>query len=72
MARTGKIEGAIAQFQQALRIKSDYAEAHKNLGITLEKAGRVPEAIQHYEQAVRLRPDLTAARNALARLQAGQ
>jgi hypothetical protein len=32
----------------------------------------VPEAIGQYEQALRLRPDLTAARNALERLHAGQ
>ncbi|MGO9526458.1 MAG: tetratricopeptide repeat protein [Verrucomicrobiia bacterium] len=69
---TGKIEEAIAHFEQALRIKPDFAEADYNLGVALEQAGRVPEAIQHYQQALRLRPDLTAARNALARLHAGQ
>jgi tetratricopeptide (TPR) repeat protein len=60
------------QWEQALRVKPDLADAHYNLGVALARAGRAPEAIEHYEQALRLRPDLTAARNALARLQAGQ
>jgi tetratricopeptide (TPR) repeat protein len=72
LARTDKIDDAIAHFDHALRIKPDFAEAHYNLGAALEKLGRVPEAIQHYKQALKLRPDLTVARNALARLQAGQ
>jgi tetratricopeptide (TPR) repeat protein len=72
LAQAGRIEEAITHYQLALRINPEYAEAHKNLGITLEQAGRVPEAIQHYKQALRLQPDLIAARNALARLQAGQ
>jgi Flp pilus assembly protein TadD len=72
LAHRGRIGEAIAQYEQALRIEPEYAEAHCNLGIALEKAGRMPEAIQHYTQALNLRPDLTVARNALARLQAGR
>ena len=72
MAHRGRIGEAITQYEQTLRIEPDYAEAHCNLGIALEKAGRMPEAIQHYKRALKLRPDLTVARNALARLQAGQ
>jgi tetratricopeptide (TPR) repeat protein len=72
LAQTGKIEEAIAHYEQAMRIKPDDAEAHYNLGLALEKAGRMPEAIEHYQQTLKLRPDLTAARNALTRLQAGR
>ena len=68
----GKVSDAIGHYERALQIKPDYAEAHYDMGVALEKAGRVPEAIQHYQQALKLRPDLTAARNALARLQARQ
>ncbi|MGD0057897.1 MAG: tetratricopeptide repeat protein [Verrucomicrobiia bacterium] len=72
LLQEGKVSDAIGHYEQALRIKPDYDKAHYNLGVALEKAGRAPEAIQHYEQALRLRPDLTAARNALARLQNSQ
>jgi tetratricopeptide (TPR) repeat protein len=59
-------------WEQALRLKPDFAEAHYNLGLASEKTGQMPEAIEHYEQALRLRPDFTAASNALARLKARQ
>jgi tetratricopeptide (TPR) repeat protein len=72
LAQAGRIPEAIGHLQQALQLKPDDADVHYNCGVALEQAGRVPEAIQRYQQALRLRPDLTAARNALARLQAGQ
>jgi tetratricopeptide (TPR) repeat protein len=68
----GKSEDAIKQYQEALRIEPDNAVAHYNLGIALGQAGRIPEAIEHFQQALRIKPDFTLARNALARLQAGQ
>jgi hypothetical protein len=49
-----------------------YAEAHYNLGVALEKLGRTQEAIGHYEQALRIKPDFVQAQDALARLPAGQ
>jgi tetratricopeptide (TPR) repeat protein len=68
----GKLPEAVAQYEQALRIKPDYVDAHFNLGLALEKLGRTPEAIEHYQQALKLRPDFTPVRKALARLGAGQ
>ena len=72
LAQAGKFQEAITHFQQALRLNPDYAEVHANLGNTLAQVGRVPEAIVQYQEALKLRPDLTAARNALARLQPRQ
>ena len=57
-------------WEQALRLKPDYVEAHCNLGVALEQAGRLQDAIGHYEQALQIKPDCAQARNALARLQA--
>ena len=57
----GRSPEAIEHYEQALRIKSDYAEAHYNLGTLLGEAGRVPEAIDHLEQAVRIKPNYAEA-----------
>jgi tetratricopeptide (TPR) repeat protein len=65
LAKTGKIEEAIAHDEQALRLNPDYAEAHYNLGVTLQQAGQVPEAIGHYEQALRIKVDDAEAHNNL-------
>ena len=37
----------MGHYEQALRIKPDYAEAHYNLGMALAQVGRVQEAIGH-------------------------
>jgi Flp pilus assembly protein TadD len=62
----------MGHWEQALRVKPDYAEAHNNLGAALEQAGRVQEALGHYEQAVRIKPDFVQAQSNLARLRAVQ
>ena len=38
-ARQGKLDEAIAEFREAIRLKPDHAEAHYNLGIALEQPG---------------------------------
>jgi spermidine synthase len=62
----GKIQEAIEQYEQALRIWPDYAEAHCNLGIALEQTGKVREGIGQYEQALRIKTDYPKVQNHLA------
>ncbi len=45
---------AIEHFRHALRIRPDYAAAHANWGLALEKQGREREAREHFEEARRL------------------
>jgi tetratricopeptide (TPR) repeat protein len=53
----GRPQEAIICFEQALRLKPDYAEAHASLGYALSWTGRVPEAIAQYQTALRINPD---------------
>jgi hypothetical protein len=52
---------AIEHFEQALRLKPDYADGHKNLWQSLASAGRTQEAIEHFQRALQLAPDSVAA-----------
>ncbi len=69
MAQAGRASEAIQHWEEALKLKPDDVEAHMNLGNALRGQHRISEAIEQYEQALKLRPDLTAAKDALARLQ---
>jgi tetratricopeptide (TPR) repeat protein len=61
----GRLDEAIEQFEQALRVNPDFAEAAFDLGLAWGKAGNLPEAIRHYEEALRIRPDFAQAHNNL-------
>jgi len=64
-ATPGRLDEAVARYEEALRLRPDYAEAHNNLGNALESMGRTPEAIAHLEEALRLKPDYAEAHNDL-------
>ncbi len=68
----GRGPDAISEYQKALRIYPDYAEAHNNLGAILLQSGRTTEALAEYQAAVRLDPDYPDAHSnlggALARI----
>jgi tetratricopeptide (TPR) repeat protein len=53
----GEFDGAIQQFEQALRLDANYPEAESNLGNALLLAGKPEEAMRHWEQALQLKPD---------------
>jgi Flp pilus assembly protein TadD len=57
LVQVGRPAEAIVQYEQALRVKPDFAQAHYGLGVALARVGRLPEAIVQYEQALRIRPD---------------
>jgi Flp pilus assembly protein TadD len=59
------MDEAISQFQEAIRLRPDNANAHNNLGVALYRKGRTGEAIRHFEEAVRLKPDYADARKNL-------
>src|SRR5208283_1018083 len=61
LGKKGNLNEAIRQFQEALRLKPDYAEAHNNLGIALNYEGQFDEAIAQYQEALRLKPHDTKA-----------
>lgn len=59
-------------FEAALESKPEFAEAHYNLGIALERTGKVREAAAQFEEAVRIKPEDAAARSALAGLRGAE
>ena len=61
----GKMEEAKRHYEEALRLKPDYADAHYNLGVVLSQACKLQDASVRFEQALRLRPDLVGAHNNL-------
>ena len=53
--------GAMNQYQQALRINPEYAEAHANLGHELLRAGQFDAAKLQLQEAIRLKPNFAIA-----------
>ena len=61
----GQVDEAISQYQEAIRLKSDYAGYQYNLGVALNKKGRINEALRQFQEAIRLAPDYAEACNNL-------
>jgi protein O-mannosyl-transferase len=52
-----QFDPAIEQYEKAVAVKPDYAEARYNLGVLLNKRGRVREAADQYRRVLRLVPE---------------
>ena len=56
-----RFDEALAQYDRALALRPDYAEAHTNRGVTLHTLKRFDEALQCYARAIAARPDFAEA-----------
>jgi tetratricopeptide (TPR) repeat protein len=63
LLKQGRINDAIDQFQQVLKINPDQAEAHNALGDCYFQSGRMNEALAEYGKAASLQPDFALAQN---------
>jgi protein O-mannosyl-transferase len=61
----GKPREAVHWYEEAIRIRGVYPEAHNNLGVAMVALGDVPGAVAHYREALRLWPNYPAAHNNL-------
>jgi tetratricopeptide (TPR) repeat protein len=52
----GRLQDAVAAFQQALRVQPNYTDAHGNLGNIYYYQGRHDEAVASYRRAIALKP----------------
>lgn len=59
---------AIVDFNHAVSIKPDYAEAHYNLGVTLREIGDLDNAIESYKQALKHNNHYPKAHNNLGQI----
>ena len=51
-----KLENSKKSYLKAIELKSDYSEAHYNLGITLRELGELENAEASYKTALKFNP----------------
>ena len=57
----GKLEEAVKQYEEALRVNPGYPQAERNLGNALALQGKLEAAIPHYAAALKSKPDYAEA-----------
>ena len=62
---TGQQEMAVQSFKRAIEIKSDFADAHYNLGLTLQELNQLDDAVKSYLKALTINSDYAEAYNNL-------
>jgi tetratricopeptide (TPR) repeat protein len=53
----GKVEEAMAKFQEALKVNPDHADSHYQIGMGLLNQGKLQEAVAEFETYLKLAPD---------------
>ena len=65
LLEAGRTEQAIAQLEEAVRSRPNYAPAFNSLGAAFFRAGRSREALAEFAAALRINPDFVEARQNL-------
>lgn len=68
----GPIESAVNAFQKAIAIKSDYAEAHYNLGVVFQRMSKNDNAFKCYEKSIAINHSYPQAHNNIGMIQLNQ
>jgi len=61
----GELDASLKMFENATKIKPDYAEAFFNLGVILQELGQLNKSIDSYQKAVKILPNYPDAHNNL-------
>jgi len=61
LQRKGQLDDAMAEYREAIRLRTDDAVTHNNLGTILFARARLAEAIAEFREAVRLKQDFFEA-----------
>jgi protein O-mannosyl-transferase len=61
----GRVDEAVVQYQKALEIEPDYADADYNLGNAFFQQGRLDEAIAQWQKVLKIQPDDAQVHNDL-------
>lgn len=59
--RAGRYDEAVVAFESATKLKTDFAEAHNNLGYCYYILGQHQKATEALSRAIQLKPDLAVA-----------
>ncbi|XP_071713688.1 uncharacterized protein [Rutidosis leptorrhynchoides] len=64
-SKRGRVDSAVSDLVESVKIKGDNAKAYRLLGECYEKKDMKEEAVEAYERAVRIDPENVQARDAL-------
>ena len=68
LVKDGRLDEAVAHYQQSLALSPRAANTHYNYGVLLARLGREDEALGHYEQALSVQPNFPSAQSNLGTL----
>ncbi|MBI2172185.1 MAG: tetratricopeptide repeat protein [Chloroflexi bacterium] len=61
--QAGRYAEALTAYQQAIKVRPDYPDAHYDRGVVLVQLGRHQEALETFQRAIQLRPHFPEAHN---------
>jgi tetratricopeptide (TPR) repeat protein len=59
LLNSGKLEEALASYNQAIEVNPKFIEALNNKGTVLAKMGKVDESLETFEQGLKINPDIS-------------
>ena len=62
-ASLGQLDAAVKSYKKVIAINPNSAEAHYNLGATLQRLGQLDAAVKSYKKVIAINPDYAEAHN---------